>query len=140
MRLMKPRRKMIVNQELQFDVLMYVAVFVFSLFIVQTAVAGIFIYHLSEYAQELKAHEFIDRYKVGFLIWQGASLCVSLALGVSFFNRLTSRIAGPLYNIRKTLRQARNENADVVQIRLREDDYFQNEVRDINESLHKKWG
>lgn len=132
MSIIKPRRKLIVNREVQYDVLMYVGVFVISLFVLQIATAYFFLKQAQPVAESMSAMEFLTRFKVSFLVYQIVPLALSLIVGVYIFNRLTSRIAGPLYNLRKTLRKAREQEDGVVQIKLRENDYFKEEINDVN--------
>ncbi|WP_374029120.1 HAMP domain-containing protein [Bdellovibrio bacteriovorus] len=138
MKLFKPRRKMIVNQEVQYDVLMYVGLFVVSIFIVQIFTAYLFIEQVEKVVGSMSALEFLSRYKVSFLVYQIIPVSLSLLVGIYIFNRLTSRIAGPLYNIKRVLRRVSDVDADNVEIKLRQDDYFQEEVKDINVILKRK--
>ncbi|MBO9668036.1 MAG: HAMP domain-containing protein [Bdellovibrio sp.] len=144
MNLFKPRRQLIVNREVQYDVLMYVGLFVTGIFIVQIFAAWILVNELEEKAYaggfgSMTIAEFISRYKVVFLINEMIAVTVCLIVGFYLTNRITSRIVGPLYNIRRILRRASyTEDANVAEIKLREDDYFQDLAKDLNVALQKK--
>lgn len=138
MSIFKPRRKMIVNREVQYDVLMYVGLFVIALFLVQVFTAYLFIDQVERVVGTMSALEFISRYKVSFLVYQIIPVTFSLVVGVYVFNRLTSRIAGPLYNMKRILQKARNGDPEPVEIKLRENDYFHDEIKDINVILKRK--
>lgn len=135
---LKRRRRLIVNREVQYDVLMYVGVFVVSLFAVQVVTAYLFLDQVQRNVGSMSALEFISRYKVSFMVYQIIPVTFCLVIGAFIFNRLTSRIAGPLYNMRRTLQRVRNEELDSAVIKLREDDYFQEEIEDINAILKKR--
>ncbi|MEK2646400.1 HAMP domain-containing protein [Bdellovibrio sp. BCCA] len=138
MSIFKPRRKMVVNREVQYDVLMYVGVFVVALFIVQVFTAYLFLDQVQRVVGTMSALEFIARYKISFLVYQIIPVSFSLIVGVYIFNRLTSRIAGPLFNMRRILQKARNGELETAEIKLRENDYFQEEINDINVILKRK--
>ncbi|KYG64774.1 hypothetical protein AZI86_11255 [Bdellovibrio bacteriovorus] len=131
------RRRLIVNREVQYDVLMYVGLFVMSLFMGQVAAGYLFVSQVEEVVGSMSAAEFLSRYKVSFLIYQTIPLAVCLLAGVFVFNRLTSRIAGPLYNARRVIRSIQEGTAKDPHIRLRENDYFKEEIDDINVILKK---
>lgn len=133
------RRKTIVNREVQFDILMYVGLLVVSLFIMQVVSASMFLHQFQKLAENMSALEFISRYKVSFLIYQSFPLGICLIFGVTIFNRVSSRIAGPLFNMKRVLRKAQ-ENPDAPSlIHLRQGDYFQEEINDVNEMLKRKY-
>jgi len=134
----KPRRRMIVNREVQYDVLMYVGLFVIALFLVQIFTAYLFIDQVERVVGTMSAREFLSRYKISFLVYQIIPVTFCLVVGVYFFNRLTSRIAGPLYNVKRTLEKARVGELESAEIRLREDDYFHEEIEDINVILKRR--
>lgn len=139
MPILKKRRKMIVNRELQFDILMYVGLLISSLFVMQIMTASIFLHQFDKIAESMTAMEFIARYKISFLIYQSISFGICMVFGVFIFNRFSSRIAGPLFNMRRALRQAEVSPDQPVVIRLREDDYFQAEIDDVNAMLKRKY-
>ncbi len=99
----KPRRKLIVNREVQYDVLMYVGMFVISIFIMQSLATYLFISRVEDVITNLSAQEFVARYKISFLIYQLIPVCVGMVFGAFIFNRLTNHIAGPLYNMKRVL-------------------------------------
>ena len=133
----KSRRKLIVNREVQYDVLMHVCLFVLGLFLVQAATAYVYLYQVQKVVGAMSAVEFIEKYKVSFLIYQSISVTVCMLVGGYFFNRLTRRLAGPLYNMKRILRRAQNEPGQHLDIKLREDDYFKEEIEDVNAMLKK---
>lgn len=132
------RRKIIVNREVQYDVLMYVGIFVLALFSIQAMTAYVYISQVSSAVGHLSALEFIDRYKVSFLVYQTVSVTLCMAGGIYFFNRLTLRIAGPLYNMRRVLKKAQQPGEAPLSIQLRENDYFKEEIDDVNSMLKKR--
>lgn len=132
-----PRRRLIVNREVQYDVLMYVGLFVMVLFMSQVAAGYLFIAQVEDAVGAMSAVEFLSRYKVSFLIYQTIPLAICLLVGVYIFNRLTSRIAGPLYNARRVIRSIQAGTAKNPHIHLRENDYFKEEINDINVILKK---
>lgn len=134
----KPRRRMIVNREVQYDVLMYVGVFVFSIFLLQAIATYLFISRIEEVISHLSAREFVARYKVSFLVYQMIPVGLGMLIGAYIFNRLTSRIAGPLYNMKRTLRILAESPDETPEIKLREDDYFHDEIEDVNIILRRR--
>lgn len=132
------RRRLIVNKEMQYDVLMYLGVFVVSLFVTQAITAYLFIEQVKEVAIHMSAMEFIKKFQVSFMVYQIIPLALCLIFGIYIFNRLTIRIAGPLYNMKRLLRAATTDKKRDVEIKLREDDYFQEEIEDINVFLKRK--
>ena len=141
----KPRRKLIVNREVQYDILMYMGLFVTGVFITQIFAAWLIVNRLEQQASagdfsHMTIGEFIARYKTVFLINELLAVGVCLVVGFYLTNRLTSKIVGPLYNIRRILRRNNNdvEANNVVEIKLREGDYFQDLAEDLNTTLRKK--
>ena len=133
----KSRRKLIVNREVQYDVLMHVCVFVLALFMVQACTAYVYLYQVQKVVGSMSAVEFIEKYKVSFLVYQSISVTVCMLVGGYFFNRLTRRIAGPLYNMKRVLRRSLTQPGQDLDIKLREDDYFKEEIEDVNAMLKK---
>ncbi|AHZ83394.1 HAMP domain-containing protein [Bdellovibrio bacteriovorus] len=143
MKTFRPRRKLIVNREVQFDVVMHVSVFVAVLFLGQLFAAWMFIGKIQELAGTgafslMSVQEFISRYKTVFLVYQLIPVLLGLVVGFWYFNRMTRRIVGPLFNIKRTVKRMADENLDSVEIHLRENDYFQDLAQDINVVLQKK--
>ncbi|UXR64580.1 HAMP domain-containing protein [Bdellovibrio bacteriovorus] len=143
MKTFRPRRKLIVNREVQFDVVMHVSLFVAVLFLGQIIAAYLFIGKIQELAGTgafslMSVSEFIARYKTVFLVYQLIPVLIGLVVGFWYFNRMTRRIVGPLFNIKRTVKRMADENLDSVEIHLRENDYFQDLAQDINVVLQKK--
>lgn len=143
MKTFRPRRQFIVNREVQFDVVMHVSVFVAVLFLGQIFAAYLFIGKIQSLAgvgdfSVMSVAEFISRYKTVFLVYQSIPVFIGLLVGFWYFNRMTRRIVGPLFNIKRTVKRMAEENLDSVEIHLREDDYFQDLAQDINVVLQKK--
>ncbi|AFY02606.1 HAMP domain-containing protein [Bdellovibrio bacteriovorus] len=143
MKTFRPRRKLIVNREVQFDVVMHVSLFVAVLFLAQLFAAWLFIGKIQELAgtgafSMMSVQEFISRYKTVFLVYQLIPVLLGLVVGFWYFNRMTRRIVGPLFNIKRTVKRMADENLDSVEIHLRENDYFQDLAQDINVVLQKK--
>lgn len=133
----KPRRRLIINREVQFDVLMYVWLFVFSLFVIQTLTAILFISQIEGAIEMMTAREFLANYKVSFWVYQFVPVSICCIVGFFVFSKLTSRIVGPVYNMQRVLKK--NVDSDKVpQIRVREDDYFRQEMQDVNLLLKRK--
>ena len=142
MGLFKPRRKYVVNREVQFDLLMYVGLFVTFVFLSQIVVAYLFINKLQLKADtgelgSMTIVEFIDKFKMIFLLNEVVAVGTCFVLGFYFFNRVTSRIVGPLYNIGRMLKSVRNRPENTVEIRLRKDDYFQDLAKELNVALNR---
>lgn len=144
MGLFKPRRKLIVNREVQYDILMYMGLFITGVFITQIFAAWIIVHKLEQKASagefaSMTIAEFIARYKTVFLINELLAVGVCLIAGFYLTNRLTSKIVGPLYNIRRILRRnnAETEPSNVVEVKLRQGDYFQELAEDLNHTLRK---
>lgn len=137
------RRRLIVNPEVQFDVLMYVALFIGTLFLVQILAGYLFITKIHSISgmgdfQTMSVAEFINRYKTVFMVYQLLPILVGLVAGYWYFNKVTSKIVGPIYNIKRSVhRLATEEDSVVTPIRLRSDDYFQDLADDINTVLKK---
>ncbi|UYL08504.1 HAMP domain-containing protein [Bdellovibrio sp. SKB1291214] len=145
MAIFKHRRKLIVNREVQYDALMFVGLFVTGIFVAQVIAGWVLISKLEDKAAageygSMSIAEFIARHKVMFLMNEFVVVIGCLILGFYLTNRVTSRIVGPLFNIRRILNRAsrQEEAAEPVQIRLREDDYFQDLAKDLNVALQKK--
>ena len=139
----RPRRRLIVNPEVQFDVLMYVGLFVATLFLAQVFACYLFINQIQSIAgdgdfREMSVVQFIARYKTVFLVYQLIPILIGLVVGYWYFNMMTRRIVGPIYNIKRTMRQMAEEEAGAVPIKLRSDDYFQDLAEDINNVLQRK--
>jgi hypothetical protein len=145
MGIFKHRRKLIVNREVQYDALMFVGLFVTGIFVAQVIAGWVLISKLEDKAAageygSMSIAEFIARHKVMFLMNEFIVVAACLIAGFYLTNRVTSRIVGPLFNIRRILNRAshQEEAAEPVQIRLREDDYFQDLAKDLNVALQKK--
>lgn len=136
---LRPRRRMIVNREVQYDILMYVGILVASLFTMQIVTAYMFLNQFETIAKNMTALEFLSRFKISFLVYQSISFGLCLIFGIFIFNRFSSRIAGPIYNMRRVLRKAQEIPGTPVSIHLREDDYFHDEIKDINAMLKRKY-
>ncbi len=142
MGLMNQRRKLIVDREVQYDLLMYVGLFVTFVFLSQIFVAYMFLHKLESKAElgelgSMSIAEFLAKFKVVFLLNELIAVTACVAVGFYFFNRLTSRIVGPLYNIRRILRVIKVKPESNVEIKLRKDDYFQDLVDDLNVALNR---
>lgn len=138
MKLPKPRRKLIVNREVQYDLLMYVSLLIAVFFVAQIFTAFIFLQRVEGTAETMSASDFIARYRISFLVYQIFPFSLCLFLGTFFFSHFSSRIAGPLYNMKKVVQRANKGTKDSVEIRLRENDYFKDEINDINAMLRRK--
>jgi len=141
MKLIHPRRKLIVNKEVQYDVLMYVSLFVASVFIAQVLAAFLFVNKIEGLAEagefaNMTVAEFIGRYKLSLMIFELLPVLVCLVIAPLFFNRLTSRIVGPLYNMRRILRRVADDDSS-AEVHLREGDYFQDLAQDLNTVIKK---
>lgn len=132
------RRRLVVNREVQYDILMYVGVFIVSLFVIQVLTAYLFVDRVERSIGSMSAQEFIERYKVSFLVYQIIPISICMVVGVFVFNRLSSRIAGPLYHMRRVLQKTQRGEIEGVEIKLREGDYFQEEIEDVNAILKKR--
>lgn len=133
------RRRLIVNKEVQFDILMYVAVLATAIFSLQMITGYFFLHKIEKIAilDSMSIPEFVSHYKVVFLLVQFIPVVFCLALSLHFFNRLSSRIVGPLYNIRKTFQMMATDKRK-REIRLREHDYFKDVVDEINLALREQ--
>jgi hypothetical protein len=143
MKVFHPRRQLIVNKEVQYDVLMYVGIYVMCIFLAQVFAGFLFLSKLEERTQSgefasLSVPEFITRYKTVLLVYELIPVLVGGIAGVFIFSRLTSRIVGPLYNVRRVLQKATSEHTEAPEIKLREQDYFQDLIDDINTALKNK--
>ena len=141
MKLIQPRRKLIVNKEVQYDVLMYVSLFVASVFIAQVLAAFFIINKVEGMADagefsNMTVAEFIARYKLSLMVFEMIPVLVCLIIAPMFFNRLTARIVGPLYNMRRILRRVAEDDAS-AEVRLRDGDYFQDLAKDLNTVIKK---
>lgn len=143
MGLLRTRRRLIVDREVQYDLLMYIGLFVTFVFLSQILVAWLFVHKLEVKAElgelgSMSVAEFIAKFKVVFLLNELIAVSACLAVGFYFFNRLTTRIVGPLYNIRRILKLIRAKPENSVEIKLRKDDYFQDLVQDLNVALNRE--
>jgi hypothetical protein len=145
MGILKHRRKLIVNREVQYDALMFVGLFVTGIFLAQVIAGWVLVSKLEEKALageygSMSIAEFIARHKVMFLMNEFIVVAVCLVAGFYLTNRVTSKIVGPLFNIRRIINKATRpeETAEVVEIKLREGDYFQDLAKDLNVALQKK--
>lgn len=138
MKLFKQRRKLIVNREVQYDVIMYVSLLVVAIFACQGIAALFFLQWARPLASNMTALEFIEHFKISFFIYQLIPVTFGLALGIYLFNRLTSRIAGPLFNLKRVVRAFQAAPSAQAEIKLRQDDYFQDEIKDINLILKQR--
>jgi hypothetical protein len=141
MKLIHPRRKLIVNKEVQYDVLMYVSLFVASVFITQVLAAFFIINKVEGMAEagefsNMTVLEFIAHYKLSLMVFEMIPVLVCLVIAPMFFNRLTARIVGPLYNMRRILRRVA-DNDQSAEVRLRDGDYFQDLAKDLNAVIKK---
>ncbi|MNL59758.1 hypothetical protein D3C87_1835110 [compost metagenome] len=80
--------------------------------------------------------EFISRYKLSLMIFEMLPVIVCLIIAPMFFNRLTARIVGPLYNMRRILRRVAEDDSS-AEVHLREGDYFQDLAQDLNTVIKK---
>lgn len=139
MKFPKPRRKMIINHEVQYDMLMHVGLWICGLFVAQILTAFLFIHEVQSVAEKMSAMEFITRYRISFLFYQLIPVGLGLVFGTYFFNRFSSRIAGPLYNMKRVVKRANEHLGEPAEIKLRENDYFKKEIEDINVLLRRKY-
>lgn len=143
MSIFKNRRKLIVNREVQYDALMFVGLFVTGIFIAQVIAGWVLISKLEDKAisgeyGSMSIAEFIARHKVMFLMNEFVVVVVCLIAGFYLTNKVTSKIVGPLFNIRRIINRASHtEAAEPVEIKLREGDYFQDLAKDLNVALKK---
>ncbi|MDG0815988.1 HAMP domain-containing protein [Bdellovibrio svalbardensis] len=142
MGLLNQRRKLIVDREVQYDLLMYVGLFVAFVFLSQILVAAMFLHKLETKAAlgelgSMSIAEFIAKFKVVFLIYELFAVSACAVVGFYFLNRLTSRIVGPLYNIRRILHLIKVKPESQIEIKLRKDDYFHELVDDLNTALKR---
>lgn len=138
MKIFNQRRRLIINREVQYDVLMYVGIFVMSVFAVQALAMYIFLSQLEHVVSHMTALEFVAKYKVSILIYQLIPVGFGMIVGVYVFNKLTSRIVGPLYNVKRILHNAVETQQIPQEIKLREHDYFREEINDINVILKRR--
>lgn len=134
---------MIVNAEVQFDVLMYVGVFISTLFLAQIGACYLFIHKIQSISgfgdfQSMSVADFIARYKTVFMVYQIIPIILGLVVGYWYFNHMTRKIVGPIFNIKRTMKKAAEEDVGGTLIHLRSDDYFQDLAEDINAILQKK--
>ncbi|MGZ3769684.1 MAG: HAMP domain-containing protein [Bdellovibrio sp.] len=134
----RPRRKLVVNREVQFDILMYVGLLTAFLFVLQVVTAIVFLNQLEGMAKNMSAMEFLSKYKISFLVYQGVVFGVCMIVSIFVFNRFSSRIAGPIYNMRRTLRKFQQNPSVPLFIHLRKNDYFKDEINDVNAMLKRK--
>lgn len=142
-KLLKPRTKFFIHRQVQLDVIMHVLIFLIGLFITQIFCGYFFIQKVLsgtgvDVMQELSAVEFISRYKTLFLMSQLVPVSIFLLLGIFYFGRMTQRIVGPLFNIQRSLRRLNAESLEKLEIKLREDDYFQELAQQINTLIASK--
>ncbi|WP_413561038.1 HAMP domain-containing protein [Bdellovibrio sp. HCB209] len=145
MSIFKNRRQLIVNREVQYDALMFVGLFVTGIFIAQVIAGWVLVSTLEEKALageygSMSIAEFIARHKVMFLMNEFIVVVACLIAGFYLTNKVTSKIVGPLFNIRRIINRASRaeETAEPVEIKLREGDYFQDLAKDLNVALQKK--
>lgn len=143
MKLLNQRRTLVVDREVQYDLLMHVVLFVVFVFLSQIFVAYMFLSKLETKAAlgelgSMTILEFLMKYKVAFLINELVAVSACIVIGFYFFNRFTSRIVGPLYNIRRILHLRKTASESPVEIKLREGDYFQDLAEDLNIALNRK--
>lgn len=109
---------------------MYVGLLIAAFFVAQILTAFVFLQRIEGVAETMSASDFITRYRISFLVYQIFPFSLCLFLGSYFFNHFSSRIAGP---------QQVNKSEDArAEIRLREHDYFKNEINDVNTMLKRK--
>lgn len=142
-KILKPRTKFFIHRQIQLDVIMHVLIFLVGLFIAQIFCGYFFINRVVAGAgidvmQELSAVEFISRYKTLFLMSQLIPVSIFLLLGIYYFGRMTQKIVGPLFNIQRSLRRLNTEGLEKLEIKLREDDYFQELAQQINTLISSK--
>ncbi|MEK2690681.1 HAMP domain-containing protein [Bdellovibrio sp. GT3] len=143
MGIFKHRRKLIVNREVQYDALMFVGLFVTGIFIAQVIAGWVLISKLESKALageygSMTIAEFIAHHKTIFLVNELLVVIVCLVAGFYLTNKVTSKIVGPLFNIRRILNKAAKPEAEPVEIKLREGDYFQDLAKDLNVALQKR--
>ena len=85
----------------------------------------------------MTAREFLAHYKTSFWVYQFVPVSICCIAGFFVFSKLTSRIVGPVYNMQRVLK-TNAETEEVAQIHVREDDYFRQEMRDVNLLLKRK--
>lgn len=142
-RIKKPRTTFFINRQVQLDVIMHVMIFVSGLFLTQLICAVLFVLRIEsligvDALQELSAMEFLNRYKYFFAVTQVIPLVIFIILGIFYFGRMTQKIVGPLFNIQRVLRTMNNEGREKLEIKLREDDYFQELAQQINVLIASK--
>ncbi|WP_413578288.1 HAMP domain-containing protein [Bdellovibrio sp. HCB290] len=143
MSIFKHRRKLIVNREVQYDALMFVGLFVIGIFIAQVIAGWVLLSKLEDKALageygSMTIAEFIKHHKVMFLVNELLVVIACLVAGFYLTNKLTSKIVGPLFNIRRIINRAAKPEAEHVEIKLREGDYFQDLAKDLNVALQKR--
>ena len=142
-KILKPRTKFFIHRQVQLDVIMHVLIFLVGLFVTQILCGYFFIGKVVSGAgpdamQELSAFDFISRYKVVFLMSQLIPVSIFLLLGIFYFGRMTQKIVGPLFNIQRSLKRLNTESLEKLEIKLREDDHFQELAQQINTLISSK--
>lgn len=137
MKIKKARTQFFVNKQVQYDVIMHVLIFMVGLFVTQIMCTYLFVSRIEGILgvatfEEMSAVEFIQRYKSSFLVIQLIPVVLFLFVGFVYFGRMTLKIVGPLFNIQRTLRKLNDDGLEKLEVKLRDDDYFQELAQQIN--------
>lgn len=131
------RKRMIINSEVQFDLLAFLALSGVSFMVTQSVLLLALYSQIYEILPFVTSEELISRYAIPMLFMQVVPLAVSFLVSAIYFNKLTNQIVGPVYRIKKTFENALRTNK-FTPIVLRDGDYFRKEVEAINDYMNKK--
>lgn len=131
------RTKLIIMPDVQYGLLGYIAAFVALMALSQFTAFVLFLKYaltatsLDEGSASTAIYAAILEQRFVLLAYLLIPILVVSAVGIYFFVRLSNRIAGPIFNVHRQIRDA-NASGKPLKIVLRQGDYFQDLARDLN--------
>lgn len=131
---------MIINPEIQYEMLKYLAVLILMIFLAQMVAIVLFFNQISEMAQDstLSPFEMLSQYKYILLTYQMIPIISISCVGFYFFNKFTNRIVGPIFNINRIVKRINAGEVESAEIKLRDGDYFKEFANDLNTLIKSK--
>ena len=135
------RKQLIINPEIQYEMLKYLAVLILMIFLAQMVTIVLFFNQISEMAQDnatMSPFDLLSQYKYILLAYQMIPIISISCVGFYFFNKFTNRIVGPIFNINRVIKRINDGEVEKTEIKLRDGDYFKELAADLNTLIKKK--
>lgn len=141
---MRLRKQWLVEGNLQWDIVKFVVALGVVLNLLFFTAIYIYFSELNSQAIDLGVSSgnsffnFIYEEQFHLISMVAVTSLISMVIACVLAIYLSNRIAGPVYRIKKELSRISNSTSGELKISIREDDYFQDLVKDLNQVLQQK--